>query len=176
MAGQNTRGADEASVRAGFWRTFAKAAKQVPFAEDVVAAYYCALDPETPGKAKAVLLGALAYFIMPMDAVPDFLALVGFSDDIAVLTLAIATVRSNLTEPTGWQHENRLKSSHQARTDRPQSVPAPRLPLGTGIAHQSHQCSVISPSSPSSVRRRRAKASRMRDFTVPSGRPVSSAI
>jgi uncharacterized membrane protein YkvA (DUF1232 family) len=99
MAGQNTRiGADEASVRAGFWRTFAKAAKQVPFAEDVVAAYYCALDPETPGKAKAVLLGALAYFIMPMDAVPDFLALVGFSDDIAVLTLAIATVRANLTE------------------------------------------------------------------------------
>jgi uncharacterized membrane protein YkvA (DUF1232 family) len=64
----------------------------------VVAAYYCALDPETPGKAKAVLLGALAYFIMPMDAVPDFLALVGFSDDIAVLTLAIATVRANLTE------------------------------------------------------------------------------
>jgi uncharacterized membrane protein YkvA (DUF1232 family) len=98
MAGQNTSGADEASVRAGFWRTFAKAAKQVPFAEDVVAAYYCALDPETPGKAKAVLLGALAYFIMPMDAVPDFLALVGFSDDIAVLTLAIATVRANLTE------------------------------------------------------------------------------
>jgi len=43
-------------------------------------------------------LGALAYFIMPMDAVPDFLALVGFSDDIAVLTLAIATVRANLTE------------------------------------------------------------------------------
>lgn len=98
MAGQDTKGADEASVRAGFWRTFAKAAKQVPFAEDVVAAYYCALDPETPGKAKAVLLGALAYFIMPMDAVPDFLALVGFSDDIAVLTLAIATVRANLTE------------------------------------------------------------------------------
>jgi uncharacterized membrane protein YkvA (DUF1232 family) len=98
MAGQNTSGADEASVRAGFWRTFAKAAKQVPFAEDVVAAYYCALDPEKPGKAKAVLLGALAYFIMPMDAVPDFLALVGFSDDIAVLTLAIATVRPNLTE------------------------------------------------------------------------------
>ncbi|MGJ8572914.1 MAG: YkvA family protein [Hoeflea sp.] len=98
LSGEKTKGADESSVRAGFWRTFAKAAQQIPFAEDVVAAYYCALDPNTPGKAKAVLLGALAYFIMPMDAVPDFLALVGFSDDIAVLTLAIATVRSNLTE------------------------------------------------------------------------------
>jgi uncharacterized membrane protein YkvA (DUF1232 family) len=98
FSGNNTKGADESSVRAGFWRTFGKAAKQIPMAEDVVAAYYCALDPKTPGKAKAVLLGALAYFIMPMDAVPDILALVGFSDDIAVLTLAIATVRSHLTE------------------------------------------------------------------------------
>ena len=97
-AGNDTIGADETSVRAGFWRTFARAAGQVPFAEDLVASYYCALDPETPGKAKAVLLGALAYFVMPMDAIPDILALVGFSDDIAVLTLAIATVRANLTE------------------------------------------------------------------------------
>lgn len=97
-AGDDKREADETSVRAGFWRTFAKAAGQIPFAEDVVAAYYCALDPETPGKAKAVLFGALAYFVMPMDAIPDILALVGFSDDIAVLTLAIATVRANLTE------------------------------------------------------------------------------
>ena len=98
LAGDKTTGADESSVRAGFWRTFGKAAKHIPLAEDVVAAYYCALDPQTPGKAKAVLLGALAYFIMPMDAVPDILALVGFSDDIAVLTLAVATVRNNLTE------------------------------------------------------------------------------
>jgi hypothetical protein len=51
-----------------------------------------------PGKVKAVLLGALAYFIMPLDTIPDFLAVVGFSDDIAVLTLAIATVRSNMTD------------------------------------------------------------------------------
>lgn len=91
-------GADEKSVRAGFWKTFGKAARQLPFAEDLVAAYYCALDPETPGKAKAVMLGALAYFIMPLDTIPDFLAVVGFSDDIAVLTLAIATVRSNMTD------------------------------------------------------------------------------
>jgi uncharacterized membrane protein YkvA (DUF1232 family) len=90
--------ASEASVRAGFWRTFKKAARQIPFTEDLVAAYYCALDPETPAKAKAVILGALAYFIMPFDTIPDFLALVGFSDDIAVLTLAIATIRSNMTD------------------------------------------------------------------------------
>lgn len=93
-----TDDASEASVRAGFWKTFKKAARQIPFTEDLVAAYFCALDPETPTKAKAVILGALAYFIMPFDTIPDFLALVGFSDDIAVLTLAIATIRSNMTE------------------------------------------------------------------------------
>lgn len=93
-----TKNADETSIRAGFWRTFRKAAGQIPFAEDLVAAYYCALDPRTPGKSRAILFGALAYFIMPVDAIPDILAFVGFSDDIAVLTLAIATIRSNLTE------------------------------------------------------------------------------
>ena len=97
-SGGTAKGADEASVRAGFWRTFRKAAGQIPFAEDLVAAYYCALDPETPARSRAVLFGALAYFIMPLDAIPDVLAFVGFSDDIAVLTLAIATIRSNLTE------------------------------------------------------------------------------
>ncbi|MCY0092732.1 YkvA family protein [Hoeflea ulvae] len=96
--GDTGAGADENSVKAGFWRTFRKAAGQIPFAEDVVASYYCALDPQTPGKSKAVLIGALAYFVMPMDAIPDILAFVGFSDDIAVLSLAIATVRANLTE------------------------------------------------------------------------------
>lgn len=93
----NTK-ADEASVRAGFWRTFRKAASQIPFAEDVVAAYYCALDPQTPSRSRAILLGALAYFIMPVDTIPDMLALIGFSDDVAVLTLAVATIRSNMTE------------------------------------------------------------------------------
>lgn len=94
----NTDAASETSVRLGFWRTFRKAASQIPFSEDLIAAYYCALDPQTPGKAKAIILGALAYFIMPMDTIPDFLALVGFSDDIAVLTLAIATIGSHMTE------------------------------------------------------------------------------
>ncbi|MDP2731634.1 MAG: YkvA family protein [Hoeflea sp.] len=96
--GNTANNADETSIRAGFWRTFRKAAGQIPFAEDLVAAYYCALDPQTPGKSRAILFGALAYFIMPVDAIPDILAFVGFSDDIAVLTLAIATIRSNLTE------------------------------------------------------------------------------
>ncbi|PWV98277.1 uncharacterized membrane protein YkvA (DUF1232 family) [Hoeflea marina] len=90
--------AQEQKVRAGFWRTLTRAASQIQFAEDVVAGYYCALDPKTPARARAILFGALAYFVLPADAVPDFLAFIGFSDDLAVLTMAIATVRGHMTE------------------------------------------------------------------------------
>lgn len=89
--------AQERSVRAKFWRTAKKAARQIPFMEDVVAAYYCALDKETPVKVKAILFGALAYFVLPIDAIPDFVAGIGFADDIAVLTAAITAVSSHIT-------------------------------------------------------------------------------
>lgn len=83
----------EERVRDRFWRTARRAARQVPFMDEVVAAYYAALDLETPARVRGTLFAALAYFVMPFDAVPDFLALVGFTDDIAVLTAAIATIR-----------------------------------------------------------------------------------
>lgn len=88
---------NEKSVRDGFWRTARKAARQVPFMEEVVAAYYCAMDAQTPLRAKAILLAALAYFVLPVDAVPDVMVGIGFTDDIAVLAAAIAAVRSNIT-------------------------------------------------------------------------------
>jgi uncharacterized membrane protein YkvA (DUF1232 family) len=83
-------------IKAGFWPVFKRALSQLPFARDVVASFYCAMDPATPKRVRAILLGALAYFILPFDAVPDILALVGFSDDIAILAAAIAAVRSHL--------------------------------------------------------------------------------
>ena len=88
--------AREERVRGRFWSTFRKAAGQIPFAEDVVAAYYCALDAKTPQRAKATLLAALAYFIVPVDFIPDFIIGVGFGDDMAVLTAAIATIRAHM--------------------------------------------------------------------------------
>jgi uncharacterized membrane protein YkvA (DUF1232 family) len=89
--------ADETEVRAKFWRTAKKAARQIPFMEELVAAYYCALDRKTPLRAKGILLAALAYFVLPTDAIPDFIFGLGFTDDIAVLTAAIATVRAHIT-------------------------------------------------------------------------------
>lgn len=92
-------------VKAGFWPVFRRAVRQLPFARDVVAGFYCAMDPNTPRRVRAILLGALAYFILPFDAVPDILALVGFSDDIAVLAAALAAVRGH------------MKSEHYEKAD-----------------------------------------------------------
>jgi len=83
---------NERIVRAGFWRKFIRQAGRLPFAEDLLAAYYCALDQQTPLKVRAMLFAALAYFIMPFDGVADILPIVGFADDAAVLTAALKLV------------------------------------------------------------------------------------
>ncbi len=87
---------DEAKVRKDFWPKLRRVLSRVPFAAELLAAYYCALDGKTPLSAKAVLLGALAYFIMPVDLVPDFIALLGFTDDAAVLFIALRQVRQHI--------------------------------------------------------------------------------
>ncbi|MES0008707.1 YkvA family protein [Mesorhizobium sp. M0062] len=88
---------DESEVRAKFWRTAKKAARQIPFMEEVVAGYYCALDRKTPLRAKGILLAALGYFVLPVDVIPDFVFGLGFTDDIAVLTAAISAVSAHIT-------------------------------------------------------------------------------
>ena len=89
--------ADEAEVRRGFWKKLRRLAARLPFAEDLLAAHYCAFDRRTPLRVKAALLGALAYFVLPADAIPDVLPIIGYSDDAAVLAAAIKLVASHLT-------------------------------------------------------------------------------
>lgn len=88
---------NESRVKRDFWRTIKKAARAVPFMDEVVAAYFCALDPQTPARVRMILLGALGYFVLPFDTIPDFLIAFGFSDDVAVLTMAITAVRGYIT-------------------------------------------------------------------------------
>lgn len=95
--GSSGPAASESELREKFWRTARKAARQVPFMDEVVAAYYCALDGNTPFRAKAILLAALGYFVLPTDTIPDVILGLGFTDDIAVLTAAIAAVRAHIT-------------------------------------------------------------------------------
>lgn len=85
-------------VKEKFWQTLAKAAGQIGFIEELVAAYYCALDPATPSKVRLQLIGALAYFVMPVDTIPDFLAGFGFADDVALLSYVIGSLRSHIGE------------------------------------------------------------------------------
>jgi uncharacterized membrane protein YkvA (DUF1232 family) len=87
---------DEARVKAGFWKKIRAVAARIPFAEDALAAYYCALDRQTPLSVRAGLWGALAYFIMPFDVIPDYLPLVGYTDDAAVLATAIRMVAAHM--------------------------------------------------------------------------------
>jgi uncharacterized membrane protein YkvA (DUF1232 family) len=85
-------------VKKRFWPVLKRAMRQVPFSRDLVAAYYCAFDPCTPMKVRGILLAALAYFVLPLDGIPDVLMLVGFSDDIAVLTAAFAAIRGHIRD------------------------------------------------------------------------------
>jgi uncharacterized membrane protein YkvA (DUF1232 family) len=87
---------DEETVRRGFWRKVRRIGARLPFAEDLLAAYYCAFDRDTPFQVKAALIGALAYFVLPFDAVPDFLPVLGFADDAAILATALRLVASHM--------------------------------------------------------------------------------
>ncbi|THV11770.1 YkvA family protein [Rhizobium rhizophilum] len=95
---EKTQKKQEEKVRSRFWPTFKKAARQIPFSRDLVAAYYCAMDRETPFRVRGILLAALGYFVLPIDVIPDVLAVVGFTDDIAVLTTAIALINRHIKE------------------------------------------------------------------------------
>lgn len=88
----------EEQVAKNFWPKMRRVAASIPFAQDAAAAFFCAIDPQTPRSAKAVIFGALAYFVLPADAVPDFLPLVGFTDDAAALAAAIGTISSHMRE------------------------------------------------------------------------------
>jgi uncharacterized membrane protein YkvA (DUF1232 family) len=83
-------------VRVGFWRKLRRNLGRLPFADDLVASYFAAFDSKTPMAAKAVLVGALTYFIVPADLVPDVLIGPGFLDDATVLAYAIATARKHI--------------------------------------------------------------------------------
>lgn len=88
----------EAVVRRGFWHKLRRVAGRVPFAEDAVAAYFCAFDPDVPFRVRATLIGALAYFIIPADSLPDFLPLLGFADDASVIAAALAAIGTHMNE------------------------------------------------------------------------------
>ena len=78
---------DEATVLREFWGKFQRLAAHLPFAEDLLTAYYCAFDRATPSHVRFALIGALAYFISPLDLLPDLLPLLGLTElDVKLAT------------------------------------------------------------------------------------------
>jgi uncharacterized membrane protein YkvA (DUF1232 family) len=87
---------DEARVKRAFWQKVKRLAGKLPFAEDLLTAYYCAFDQATPLQVKTALIGALAYFVLPFDIVPDMMPLLGFTDDAAILLTALRMVTAHV--------------------------------------------------------------------------------
>jgi uncharacterized membrane protein YkvA (DUF1232 family) len=87
---------DEKDLRREFWRKVKREFASVPFLEDALTAHYCAFDRHTPLHVKAVLVGAIVYFVLPDDIVPDSLPIIGYADDAAVLGMAIKLMSSHI--------------------------------------------------------------------------------
>lgn len=101
-------------VVGGFNEKFAAAAGKLPLATEMAAAYYSIRDSKTPLKVKATLAAALAYFILPTDAIPDFVAGLGFTDDAGVLMLVLNRVRQYVTPEHFELAKAKLKRSNKS--------------------------------------------------------------
>ena len=91
------------------WRKLMRVAARITFADSLVAAWYCAKDPATPLHVRGVFLAALAYFLLPADAVPDILAGIGFTDDAAVIAGVIGTFARHVTSEHRARASSRLE-------------------------------------------------------------------
>ena len=98
----------ETLVRLRFSRKVRRIAGHIPFAGDLLAAYYCAIDPATPRRVRVVLMAALAYFVVPTDMVPDFIVGLGYTDDATVLLAALSSVRQYIAPRHRSQAERSL--------------------------------------------------------------------
>jgi len=80
--------------QSGFWNKLTKHYKSVSITllDSVISLYYSLRDDDTPKWAKRTIIGALGYFIFPVDILPDFVPVIGFADDAAVILSALATV------------------------------------------------------------------------------------
>jgi len=87
---------NEARVNKGFWPKIRRTAARIPFADQALSVWFAARDPQTPAAAKGIMLGALAYFVLPVDAIPDIFAVIGFTDDAAVFAALLATLGANI--------------------------------------------------------------------------------
>lgn len=83
-----------------------KAGSSVVYA--VLLLYYTLQKPEVPKKAKATIIGALGYFILPVDLIPDFAVGIGFTDDLGALGIALIQVAIYIDDEIKMKAKNKL--------------------------------------------------------------------
>lgn len=101
----------EEYTESGFWDKVANYAKVAgkTVIEKALYLYYATTSADTPIHAKAVAVAALAYFISPIDAIPDAIPVGGYSDDLAVLITALATIAPYITEDVTQKAQAKLR-------------------------------------------------------------------
>ncbi len=94
----------------GFWNKVKEVAKKAGAKVIYVALilYYELADPNVSPNEKAIIIGALGYFILPIDLIPDAIPVVGFTDDLAALMAAYAYVKGHLTEEVKCRAQSKM--------------------------------------------------------------------
>jgi uncharacterized membrane protein YkvA (DUF1232 family) len=85
-------------VEENFWSKVEKVGKKLSFTKDVKALFNYFVDGSIPWYRKSIVVGALVYFIMPIDSIPDIAPLIGYLDDLGVITAVIKYLGSELTQ------------------------------------------------------------------------------
>jgi uncharacterized membrane protein YkvA (DUF1232 family) len=85
-------------VEENFWNKVEKVGKKLSFTKDVKALFNYFSDKSIPWYRKSIVVGALVYFIMPIDSIPDLAPLVGYLDDLGVITAVIKYLGSELSQ------------------------------------------------------------------------------
>jgi uncharacterized membrane protein YkvA (DUF1232 family) len=86
----------EESLRRRIWRKLLRDVASFPLAEELLTAYYCAFDRQTPLYVKGVLIGAIAYFALPDELMARYVPLIRYADDAAVIAAAVKSVSAHI--------------------------------------------------------------------------------
>lgn len=92
-------------VEENLWSKLEKSGKKISFARDIVALYNFMKDPLVRWHRKAIVIAALIYFIVPIDAIPDLTPFFGYLDDLGVITALLKYLGSELMSyyPAGFR-------------------------------------------------------------------------
>lgn len=93
----------------GFWDKVKNYAKDMgeTVLEPALKLYYAAQDSDVPTWAKTTAYGALAYLISPIDAIPDLTPVLGYTDDLGAITVAIALIAAHIKD----EHTRKAKET-----------------------------------------------------------------